>query len=598
MVYSPARPRRRLLPYLIAVVLAIALIAGLRWYFAGDDAGGGQAAPAACSGEAVRIRVASSQDKIWILREVAKAYSGRAVAGRCAEVLIDEANSGTAMRALARGWKEETDGARPDVWTPAASAWVTLLRQQAGGTDGTVPVADGTPTPIVTSPLVFAMPKPMAEALGWPDKAIGWSELAELAADPKGWARYGHPEWGRFKLGKTNPNFSTSGLNATIGAYFAATGTTSDLTARDVADAGTRTFVRGVEQSIVHYGDISLTFLGNLQRADDRGEAMAYISAITVEENSVTDYNRGNPSGNPATLGRHAPPRTPLVAVNPKEGTLYSDHPYVPLTWMDAAKKAVADDFLAHLHSPAVQARFQEYGYRSFDGEPGPQATERNGVVPGARITTLSPPSPSVLDKVLRSWSELRKRANVLIVVDRSGSMEEEAPGTGESRLELAKKAAINALPQFRGDDKVGLWAFSTGQDGEKDYRELVPVEEVSRTGDLLRRQLDGLTAGGGTGLYDTTLAAVERMRGTRDEGAINAVVFLTDGKNEKNGGIDLENLLSRLDPDVRLFTIGYGESADQEVLRRIAEATDGAAYDSSRADTIDQVFTSVISNF
>ncbi|MFF5209459.1 substrate-binding and VWA domain-containing protein [Streptosporangium sp. NPDC000396] len=594
MVYSPARPRRRILPYLLAVVLAIALIAGLRWFFGRD----GDAEPSACSGDSAKIRVASSQDKIWILREVAKDYSGRTVAGRCAEVVIDEANSGTAMRALARGWKEPVDGKRPDVWAPAASAWVTLLRQQAAGSDGTVPVADGKPAPIVTAPLVFAMPKPMAEALGWPGKAVGWSELAELAADPKGWAKYGHPEWGQFKLGKTNPNFSTSGLNATIGAYFAATGTTSDLTAGDVGNGKTRAFVKGVEQSIVHYGDISMTFLGNLLRADDRGEAMAYISAITVEENSVTDYNRGNPSGNPATLGKHAPPRTPLVAVNPKEGTLFSDHPYVPLTWMDSAKKAVADDFLTYLHSGPVQSKFQSYGYRSFDGKPGPQATKENGVIPDAKITTLSPPTPAVLDKVLRSWSELRKRANVLIVVDKSGSMEEEATGTGQSRLELAKKAAINALPQFRGDDKVGLWAFSTKQDGDKDYRELVPIDSVSRVGPKLREQLTGLTAGGGTGLYDTTLAAVERMRGAKDTGAINAVVFLTDGKNEKSGGSDLDNLLGRLNPDVRLFTIGYGEGADQGVLRQIAEATDGAAYDSSRADTIDQVFTSVISNF
>ncbi|MEV4745421.1 substrate-binding domain-containing protein [Streptosporangium sp. NPDC049248] len=226
--------------------------------------------------------MASSQDKIWILREVAKDYSGRSVAGRCADVVVDEANSGTAMRAPAKGWDERTDGRRPDVWSPAPSAWVTLLRQQASNTDGTVPVADGRQNPIVTAPLVFAMPKPMpkpmAQALGWPGKAIGWSEPAELAAAPQGWAKYGHPEWGRFKLGKTNPNFSTSGLNATIGAYFAATGTTSDLTARDVADPKTRRFVQGVEQSIVHYGDISMTFLGNLLRADDRGESMAYIS--------------------------------------------------------------------------------------------------------------------------------------------------------------------------------------------------------------------------------------------------------------------------------------------------------------------------------
>ncbi|GAA4232950.1 Ca-activated chloride channel family protein [Streptosporangium album] len=595
MSYSPARPRRRILPYILAVILAIALIAGLRWFFgrSGDDGG----TPSACSGDSVTLRVASSQDKIGILREVAKDYSGRTVSGRCAEVVVDEANSGTAMRALAKGWKD-TDGKRPDVWSPAASAWVTLLRQQAGGADGTVPVADGRPVPIVTAPLVFAMPKPMAEALGWPGKAIGWAELAELASDPKGWAKYGHPEWGQFKLGKTNPNFSTSGLNATIGAYFAATGTTSDLTSGDVANDRTRKFVQGVEQSIVHYGDISMTFLGNLLRADDRGEAMAYISAITVEENSVTDYNRGNPSGDPATLGEHGPPRTPLVAVNPKEGTLFSDHPYVPLTWMDPAHKAVSDDFLTYLHSGPVQAKFQAYGYRTFDGKAGPQAVEKNGVLPDAKITTLSPPTPAVLDKVLQSWSELRKRANVLIVVDKSGSMEEEATGTGETRLELAKKAAINALPQFRADDKVGLWAFSTRQDGDLDYRELVPIDTVARSGDALRDQLNGLTVGGGTGLYDTTLAAVERMRGARDSGAINAVVFLTDGKNEKTGGSDLDNLLRKLNPDVRLFTIGYGEGADQNVLKKIAEATDGAAYDSSRPDTIDQVFTSVISNF
>jgi Ca-activated chloride channel family protein len=78
------------------------------------------------------------------------------------------------------------------VWAPAASAWVTLLRLSGGTTDGTVPVADGEPVPIMTSALTIAMARPMAEALGWPDKAIGWSDLAELAAEPKGWARSGH----------------------------------------------------------------------------------------------------------------------------------------------------------------------------------------------------------------------------------------------------------------------------------------------------------------------------------------------------------------------------------------------------------------------
>ncbi|MFI6320281.1 substrate-binding domain-containing protein [Nonomuraea sp. NPDC050556] len=585
---------------MLAIVVAAALIAGLRWYTSRDTGGPGVEA-SKCSGEAVRIRMASSQDKVGLLKQAARDYSGRTVGGKCAEVVVTAANSGTVMRALARGWKD-TDGERPDVWAPAGSVWVTLLRRQASTADGTVPVVDGDPVPLMKSALTIAMPKPMAEALGWPAKAIGWSDLAKLAADPKGWARYGHQEWGAFKLGKTNPNFSTSGLNATIGTYFAATGTTSDLTARDIEDAKTRAFVKNVEDSIVHYGDITMTFLANLQRADDRGAAMKYISAVTLEENSVTDYNRGNPSGDPATLNKHAPPKTPLAAIYPKEGTLYSDHPFVPLTWMDPAKKAVSDDFLKYLHSAPAQELFQSYGYRTFDGKPGPLHKQEYGVLPDAKITELSLPTPTVLDKVLNSWSTLRKRANVLMVIDKSGSMEEEAEGTGQTRLELAKKAAINALPQFRGDDKVGLWAFSTRQNGPLDYRELVGVGPISDTRVQLKKQINDLVPQGGTGLYDSMAAAVEKMRAQLDPDAINAVVFLTDGKNEKNGGLSLENLLPKLesggDSEVRLFTIGYAGEADQGILRQIAEATNGANYDSSRPDLIDQVFTAVISNF
>jgi Ca-activated chloride channel family protein len=52
----------------------------------------------------------------------------------------------------------------------------------------------------------------MAEALGWPDEPISWDTLVALSADPEGWGRYGHPEWGAFKFGHTHPDHSNSGL--------------------------------------------------------------------------------------------------------------------------------------------------------------------------------------------------------------------------------------------------------------------------------------------------------------------------------------------------------------------------------------------------
>ena len=63
------------------------------------------------------------------------------------------------------------------------------------------------------TPLVIAMPEPMAEALGLARRARSAGPTSSTwPATPQGWGAFGHPEWGPFRLGKTNPNFSTSGL--------------------------------------------------------------------------------------------------------------------------------------------------------------------------------------------------------------------------------------------------------------------------------------------------------------------------------------------------------------------------------------------------
>ncbi|MEU8630787.1 substrate-binding and VWA domain-containing protein [Amycolatopsis sp. NPDC048633] len=598
---QPARRKRKILPFVAAIVVAAALIIGIRAWTSGS---GDEADEVKCTGsDAVALNVASSPEKVGIVQEAAKAYSGRSVAGHCVDVIVKSKSSGIAMQALANGWNEATDGPRPDVWTPAASGWVNLLRVNAKGDSASI-VPDGDPQSVANSPLTVAMPKPMAEALGWPAKPIGWKDLATLATDPAGWAKYGHPEWGKFRLGKTNPNISTAGLNATIGAYYAATGTSSDLTAAALEKPEAKQFVTNIEQAIVHYGDNTLTFLTNLQKADDRGAALSYISAVTVEESSLIGYNQGNPTNDPAKVGQHAPPKVPIVAIYPADGTLNSDHPFVTLNWADATRKQIATDFLGYLRGPETQPKFAALGFRSFDGKPGPQVTTANGAQPDAKISFLRPPSPTVLTKLLTTWTELRKKANVLLVVDVSGSMGDEVKGTGKSKIDLAKQAAIDALGQFVPRDQVGLWQFSTHLDGDKDYQELVPVQALGTGGkELLANRLGGLTPQAGTGLYDSSQAAYEYMKAHIDPAAINAVVVLTDGRNEDSGGVDLEHLLPQLRPEgnaetVRLFTIAYGSDADQDVLKQIAEATEGSEYDSSKPDSINQVFTSVISNF
>lgn len=567
-------------------------------------------------GDCVVVDVAVSSEKIALITELARVYNeaDNEVGGQCVFVRPRSKASGAAASLLAQGWPEpEANGEPPVIWSPAASGWGAIVNQRLAD-QGQPPVATES-RPFMLTPLVIAMPEPMADALGYPETPIGFADIVALAEDPEGWAKFGHPEWGPFRLGKTNPNFSTSGLNFTVAQYYAATGKTTDLTVEDLERPDVEAFAEGVESSVVHYGDITMTFLNNWFRADARGTALTYVSAVAVEEKSIIDYNAGNPDGVLAPGEEPRPPKVPLVAVYPREGTLYSDNPLIVLDapWVDEAETEAARSFLDFVLRPENQAKVLEFGFRP--GNPSvPVAAPivaANGVDPDQPQAVLDVPEPEVLVRVLDKWAEQRKTARVMLVIDVSGSMAEEAAaGSTDTKLDLAKRAAIASLDEFKDDDQVGLRIFSTDLPDGAFYLDLLPVAPIGPQRQALADRIDGLVPVQGTPLYDVTAASYTAMVDTFDPALINAVVLLTDGRNDD--GIpedDQEQLDGLLDglrvgsegvntTPVRIFPIAYGADADLATLRRIAEATNAAAYDASNPDTIEQVFTAVVSNF
>ena len=370
-------------------------------------------------------------------------------------------------------------------------------------------------------------------------------------------------------------------------------------------------FNRAVESSVVHYGDITMTFLANWFRNDARGTSLTYVSAVAVEEKSVIDYNRGDPDGVLDPGEQPRPPKVPLVAVYPKEGTLFSDNPLYVLDapWVSAPQKAAARAFEAFVQRPENQRQVLRSGFRP--GNPrvavGPPIDAANGVDPGQPQTTLGVPEPRVLVSLIERWGEQRKGARVLMALDVSGSMGDDA-GNGQTKLELAKTAATEALSQFKADDLVGLRVFSTdiGPKEHPDYLDLVPIGPVGTNREVLAGKIRNLIPTQGTPLYTVARDSYREMKASYDPARINAVLLLTDGRNEDPRNNDLEGTLRELragseglsTTPVRLFTIAYGSGADVGVLKRMAEATNAAAYDASDPATIRKVFTAVVSNF
>jgi Ca-activated chloride channel family protein len=584
----------------------------------GDDDSGGDVTGNAGDdpGDCIVVDLSVSPEKVSLLTELAEDFNGSDAArldGDCVYARVQSKSSGGAAQLLAEDWDEGTEGPRPTIWSPAASSWGAVLNQRLG--DEGQPAMTSDFTSFMLTPLVIAMPRPMAEALGWPDEPLGYADILALSQDPEGWAAHGHPEWGTFRLGKTNPNFSTSGLSALIAQAYAANGKTTGLSIEDLDKQSTQDFARSVEAGVVHYGDTTLTFLNNWFRADQRGNPFGYVSAVAAEEKSIIDYNTGDPDGIRQEGEEPRPPRIPLVAIYPEEGTLYSDNPLFILDaeWVDDDQAAGAELFIDFVQEPDNQRKVLEFGFRpgNPDVQIGAPIDRDHGVDADQPQTLLDVPSPAVLARLLDDWQDQRKPARVLLLIDVSGSMGDVAdPETGATKLDLAKQATINALQDFNDDDEVGLRVFTTDLADGQDVLTLVEPGRVGDVREQLRTRIRDLVPLNGTPLYRATQSAYEDQLASYDPTRINAVVLLSDGVNDDgepdNDRDELQQLLQVLSAEsegqqgqaVRVFPISYGEGADLATLRRIAEASQAAVYDSSDPRSITKVFVAVVSNF
>ena len=548
----------------VIAVVAVALLSG-----GGDDGGGdaglsgGGEAPAG----ALRVSFAFSPEKEKLLAPLIKRFNeeGREVDGRRVFVEGQVVSSGEAQSKIARGTL------KPTVWSPASSLWGRLLNFEADR-----PLAPEDNESIVRTPLVIAMWEPFARALGWPRKKIGFRELTRLAVSNQGFAAFGRPEFGRFKLVHTNPDFSTSGLSAVVSEYYAATGKKEGLTERDVTSSRARDQVRAIERSIVHYGDTTL-FIADQLRENGPG----YASAVAMEEVTLLDFNR--------TRGR----QPKLVALYPPEGTFYSDNPFIVLNgdWNSPAEKEAArelQEFLAEEVDAEAAGRF---GFRPADLEAAPAGlvTPENGADPKQPQRVLGLPEPRVLDRVRRTWREDRKPANVLLVLDTSGSMND------ENRLERAKAGLRTFLREVSPNDRIGLTIFSD---------RIQPLIPIGGSRARLQPTIDRLIADGGTAFFDATLDGFEDVRRLNDRERLNAVVLLTDGE-DTDSSLGAEQVVERLrgqgdsEYQVRVFTIAYSAQAEgaEEALADIAKASGGQAY-TGDTDDIETVYRSISSFF
>lgn len=534
---------------------------------------GETAAPAEVPGALNLLFTYGSEKEDWIKEVTARFNSGdhRTASGQRIQVQAVAQGSGELIDDLLSGAR------KAHLTSPASAAFLKLGNAQSRARTGKDLIGES--RNLVLSPVVIAMWRPMAEALGWGSKPVGWSDILALTKDPAGWASHGHPEWGAFKLGHTHPDYSNSGLISLLAEAYAGAGKVAGLSLADVRRPQTAGYVAGIESAIVHYGS-STGFFG--KRMFEGGPG--YLSAAVLYENMVAESYGAQ---------YHLP--FPVVAIYPKEGTFWSDHPVgiVEREWVTPEHREAAKLYVDYLLERPQQEAALRFGFRPAAVEV-PLASPvdaAHGVDPKQPQTTLEVPPVEVIDAVLKLWRENKKRSDITLVLDRSGSMREEA------KMENAQAGADQFLTLLDPADSFSFLTFNASPSW------VIQGVQLGQSRAQVTQALHGVFPDGGTALYDAiSLAYDQKLAEVRkDPGKIAAIVVLTDG-DDTDSALSLRELVQKVgagseSQGVRVFTIGYGKGARQDVLKAIADATHARSYEGNPSN-IRSVFRDISTFF
>jgi Ca-activated chloride channel homolog len=487
---------------------------------------------------------------------------------------------GTAMGSI-----EAVDGIiagtlQPVIWSPASSIYIPVANAEWRKTHNE-DLVSGSPKDLVLSPVVIAMWKPMAEALGYPQVALGWGDIGKLATSDQGWEQYGYPEWGQFKFGHTHPGYSNSGIVAIIAQFYAAAGKQRGLTIDDLSKSENRAFVQDIQSSIIHYGTSTGFFATRMFESGP-----SYLSAAVMYENLVVAQEAKRLSGESQ--------QTPVVAIYPKEGTFWANHPYAVLNtpWVTADQQAAALIFQNFLLDKPQQERAMQYGFRPADPAVSLAAPldAEHGIDPAQPKTVLEIPSAAVIQAIGEAWKELKKPVDVTVVVDTSGSM-------SGKKINAARQSVVQFIQMLEDRDRLSLISFNSSVTTLSD---LSPLGEKR---DEITRRASGLIESGDTTLYDSIGAAYSDMLANGDPKHIRAIVVLTDGKDTKSSS-SLQDVLDQVGRSseeggnaIKIFTIAYGSDADEDILKQIAESTGAQEYKGTPENII-QIYKDIATFF
>ncbi len=472
----------------------------------------------------------------WLTETIAQFNESRVETSEGKPVYVNllTSDSGEAVSDIAGGVVS------PMLWIPAEEVWTQVLADQGNSsyTRDCISVA--------SSPLVIALWRPVAESLGWPGLPLGWLDIGSLAADPAAWNYYSGGGYGdSLRLGHTHPGLSDSGSSTLLSLVQSAESKTAPVTVEDIEQPIVQASVSAFEAAVSWFSSGTAS-LG--QTMAERGPQ--FLGAGVMYESDVI-ANGG----------------TDIVPIYPLEGTFLATHPACLDSLANDESQEAASIFRDFLLSQESQELAVIYGLRPVNEDVVVSAPldEAHGVDLNEPQIIFTQPSVETIYAVQDLWQSARKDVNLVMLLDVSGSMEGQ-------KIDNMRQAAVQFVEQMGDDDFITIVAFS------HELPLIVDNQQVGPARNEIIRAINQLEARGDTALYDAIGYGSAILDGTSAPDTTNALVVLTDGQDTYSYRFDFNQGLIDMAAanDTTVFTIAYGDDADQEILSELAFGANG----------------------
>lgn len=425
------------------------------------------------------------------------------------------------------------------VW-PASSLWIEL-----GDSEGRVEHI----TSIMTSPVVFAIRRNLAEELGFVGTPVRIADILTAI------------EAGRLSFMMPSATQTTSGAIAYLGFLSALSGTPDVLTMDRLRSEGLEPRIRSILEG-VHRSSGSSEWLKELM-VESNYDAMVNYETLVLETNREL-------------LSRD---REPLYVVYPADGTMTADF---PLGFLDRGRNGKEETFLKlreYLLTPEVQAGITAMGNRTPGGSAAGEIFDPDwGIKTGPVRSRRELPAAEVTVEALNLYQTLfRKPSLSIFCLDYSESM-------GDRGIEELHEAMDILLDQ----KKAGRYLIQTG---EEDITVVIPFSSTVRDiwtvrgndpGDLnnLLRKIIELPPGGPTDIYTPVITGLNLVSALEDFSSyVPAILLMTDGEsNEGRTYTHLRNAWNTYTVDVPVFSIMFGAAVESR-LEEISSLTRGRVF-------------------